>query len=354
MPATGAVDIDGLRVNARDGAAIRDQEHLSCMRKFLTAHDVILHPVAAGKIDDLTFAFKGLIIVDHALWDQVKNRQVEARAARDEKFGLAGNARSGDKRPQHLLTGLVKCGVCGGDYIGMNAGRWRCKAAMRKVCSNGSITAAELEDRALAGLCDRLLTPEIVGRFAVHLQRELDSQMRAAHGRHDELEAFLVETSRRIAKLVKQMEEDDDLPRSVMARLKNLERDEERLERELANLPEHTVVRLPANYEAVDRSAIAELDQHLAPREASPSRNAIRTLIEAVVVHGGNSRGGKHHRLELRGDLFRMLVFAEAAAAGSLSSGAQKRRKPQSGPTEALVVAPLVAGTGFEPVTFRL
>ncbi|WP_039858987.1 hypothetical protein, partial [Novosphingobium pentaromativorans] len=45
------------------------------------------------------------------------------------------------------------------------------------------------------------------------------------------------------------------------------------------------------------------------------SKGTIRTLIEAVVVHGGDSRGGKHRRLELHGDLFRMLDFAQGAAA---------------------------------------
>ena len=77
--------------------------------------------------------------------------------------------------------------------------------------------------------------------------------------------------------------------------------------------PERTVVRLPANYEAAYRSAIAELDLHLASREASPSRNAIRTLNEAALVHGGDSRCVKVRRIELHGDLFRMLEFAEAA-----------------------------------------
>ena len=66
------------------------------------------------------------------------------------------------------------------------------------------------------------------------------------------------------------------------------------------------MVRLPANYEALYRVAIAELEQHLATREASASRNAIRTLVDAVVVHGGDSGGGKYRRLELQGNLFSM------------------------------------------------
>lgn len=287
-----------------------------------------------------------LRIIDQPLWDKVKARQLDARAARDAKFHITGNALSGAKRPEHLLSGLVTCGICGADYVSMG-GRWRCKAAVRKVCDNSSITGALLETRALAGLRDRLLTPQIVSRFAIHLQQELDSQMRSAHGRRDEMEEGLVETRRRIAKLVDQMEKEHSPPRSLMTRLKDLEREEERLERELAILPERRVVRLPANYEAIYRSAIAELDQHLATREAVPSRNAIRTLIEAVVVHGGNSRGGKHRRLELRGDLFSMLEFAQSAA-NSQNAGGHKRQRPQRFHAGAVSVTPLVAGVRFE------
>src|SRR5688572_30269270 len=98
-----------------------------------------------------------------------------------------------------------------------------------------------------------------------------------------------------------------------MARLKDLECDEDRLVQEITNLPERTVVRLPANYEALHRVAIAELEQHLATREGSASRNAIRTLIEAVVVHGRKPAAASIFGAYCGGALFAKLTFAEAA-----------------------------------------
>lgn len=86
-------------------------------------------------------------IVDQALWDRVKLRQAEARAARDAKFKLTGNPLAGAKCPQHLLSGLVRCGVCGEPYVSTGK-RWRCKAAVRKACSNSSILGDQLEARA--------------------------------------------------------------------------------------------------------------------------------------------------------------------------------------------------------------
>lgn len=38
-------------------------------------------------------------------------------------------------------------------------------------------------------------------QFAVHLQRELDSQMRATHGRREALESKLIDIRRRVSKL---------------------------------------------------------------------------------------------------------------------------------------------------------
>src|SRR5690606_39429110 len=89
-------------------------------------------------------------------------RSAEARAARDAKFKLTGNPLAGAKRPTHLLSGLVRCGVCGEHYVS-TGGRWRCKGTLRKACSNGSILGHQLEERALAGLRDHLLTPEVIG-----------------------------------------------------------------------------------------------------------------------------------------------------------------------------------------------
>ena len=97
-------------------------------------------------------------------------------------------------------------------------------------------------------------------------------------------------------------------------------------------------------------TAYAELEQQLATKDAASSRNAIRALIDTVVVHAGDSRGGKVRRLELHGDLYRMLEFTEQAVSGV----SQKRKQPQANGLGAVCVTPVVAGAGFEPATFRL
>ena len=81
-----------------------------------------------------------------------------------------------------------------------------------------------------------------------------------------------------------------------------------------------------------------------------------RALIERVVIQPGDGRGGKRREIQLHGALFEMLAFASSAAAkSSPSEKAQSRNahSPRFAETGGCVT-PLVAGTGFEPVTFRL
>ena len=281
-----------------------------------------------------------LRIIDQPLWDAVKVRQAQARLARDEQFGLTANPLSGAKRPAHLLSGLVECGACGSPVLATGAGRWRCKGHRTGACTNGSVTNSELENRAFAGIRDKLLTPEVVGQFAAAFQRELEEAHRTDNAERARNEIELTETRGRITKLVTRIEEDDDAPRSLSVRLKELEATEQALEATLATLPERQVVRLPANYEALYLRAIADLDQHLASGDGAAARQAIRSLIEKIVVQPGDARGGKRRPMQLHGDLFRMLEVAT-----SEGPDATKPRPVRDG----AVVTPLVAGTRGRP-----
>ena len=287
----------------------------------------------------------GLRIIDQPLWDMVKARQIEARTARDAKFKLIGNPLSGAKRPAHLLSGLIVCGDCDLPFLATGAGRWRCKGHRTGACTNGSVTTSELESRAFAGIRDKLLTPAVITRFAAAFQRELEETHRTDNVERARAEIALSETRERIAKLVTRIEEDDDAPRSLNLRLKELETAERALEATLAITPERQVVRLPANYEALYPRAVAELNHHLASGDGAAARRAIRPLIEKIVVQPGTARGGKRRSMQLHGDLFRMLELT--------STGGPDATKPRPVRDGAFVI-PLVAGTGFEPVTFRL
>jgi hypothetical protein len=67
-----------------------------------------------------------LRIVDDDLRQAVKRRQAEARKrvapkadaqAGDHDTGTAKPGFWSNQRPKHLLTGMMRCGVCGGGYV---------------------------------------------------------------------------------------------------------------------------------------------------------------------------------------------------------------------------------------------
>jgi site-specific DNA recombinase len=70
--------------------------------------------------------------------------------------------------PCYLLTGLMRCGVCGGGYTKISANLFGCAAARNKgTCDNRlNIRTEVLEDIVLAGLKHRLMAPEIFKEFA--------------------------------------------------------------------------------------------------------------------------------------------------------------------------------------------
>ena len=83
----------------------RDQEHLSDMRKLFVAYGVTIPTVAAGQIDDLVFAFKGIV-----------GEQQRARIAYRTCRSLKGKA------------------TCGGSTRGkMLRYGWRCWASTHRV-----------------------------------------------------------------------------------------------------------------------------------------------------------------------------------------------------------------------------
>ena len=151
-----------------------------------------------------------------------------------------------------------------------------------------------------------------------------------------------------MARLARRIEEDEDAPRLLISRLKALEAEEAELAAAATAAPARTVVRLPANYALVYERAVEQLELHLRSEEGNTAREAIRVLINKIVVQPGDERGGKHRGVQLHGDLFQMLDFAATTASGE---NTDKRKglnahKPQTGGSGACVTS-LVAGTGF-------
>lgn len=123
-----------------------------------------------------------LRIIPQELWERVQARMAAQRARSGASAG--GKARSTGRGPKYLFSGLLKCGVCGGNFIVVNAHSYGCathKDRGAHICSNGLKVPRKLvERRLLDGIKSQLLEPEHVELFKEQAVRLLKAKQR--HG----------------------------------------------------------------------------------------------------------------------------------------------------------------------------
>ena len=117
-----------------------------------------------------------LRIVDAALWDRVKHRQGEIAA--DPRVAAIKATRFWEKKREvHLLTGLLRCGCCGGGFAAVGGDYLACSAARKLgTCpQRRSIRRGVREEAVLRLLRDRLMQPAAVAQFIAAYTVEVNS-----------------------------------------------------------------------------------------------------------------------------------------------------------------------------------
>ena len=111
-----------------------------------------------------------LRIVDPLLWDAVKTRQ--------KRLDAKPRALWQTNRPQYLLSGLTKCGVCGGGYAKINSRYYGCSTSKNKgtsVCINRKTIKREiLEGYVLDALQSRLMNADLVSAFCKEYTKHIN------------------------------------------------------------------------------------------------------------------------------------------------------------------------------------
>jgi site-specific DNA recombinase len=254
-----------------------------------------------------------LRIIDDALWEAARTRQEEftrvyEQAVADGKRLLG--AASAARRPMNLLSGLVACGVCGGAISRRGNGRMACLGhTSGKGCTNKTTVVAErLEIRVLAGLRDRLLTPQIAAeamRSFIEETNRLNHERRAS-------EAFdrqRLDKARKAAKGLLNMIEDGEYTPGMVGRLRELENEVAAIEAALAEAP-RDIPDIHPNVAELYRRKVERLTEALAdPDNRTEAATALRALIEKIVVTPTERRG--EHDVRLFGDLETILAWAE-------------------------------------------
>ncbi|WP_296644921.1 recombinase family protein [Roseinatronobacter sp.] len=289
-----------------------------------------------------------LRIIDDALWAQVKQRQGAIRedilTERAEDPGAPKIERA--HRRRYLLSGLLTCGCCGAGYIMISATRYGCSAARnRGTCSNKkTIARKDVETRVLNGLQTRLMHPDLIREYITTWQQEMQTERQETLAARSDQERRLAKVRRDIENIVTAITEGMFHP-SMKTKMDALEGERAELEAKLAALPDPEPVAIHPGLAETYARKVADLATALNDPEArAQAADLLRGLIENVkMMPDPDAPNG--HRIELVGELGAILSL--------YGSDIATNAKARSGATGIRQVT-MVAGTGFEPVTFRL
>ncbi len=309
-----------------------------------------VNPVEQREITDVP----ELRIIDDELWQQAKTRQADVRTEMGKNE--AGNPLNRAHRSKFLLSGLLKCGCCGAGYAVVAKDRYGCATYRSKgTCSNNiSITRQIVEARVLAGLQERLLTPELVATFITTFQQELARLHRESGQTQARLKDQLAAVDRKLEGVLRAIE-DGAWNDVLKTRLNDLEAQQASLRQQLQAAASPTpVVRLHPNAAALYAAKVAELQTALdQPDIRVEAMEVLRTLIERIVLTPDEAAPNSL-AIELFGDLATILNLASSTGRmpGKSAALGAKKNPQETVASEGLLS--VVAGARFELTTFRL
>ncbi len=266
-----------------------------------------------------------LRIIDDELWQKVQHHLILRRS---------GSENPGrQRRPKHLLSGLVSCGSCGSTYIKVDGEYLGCARHRESAdCSNGRrIKASRLESDVISGLRQHLMQPEAIAAFVDEYEARARA-ISAATKRHRASTAKRErDTSVQIERLVTAIADGTHSP-AVRQRLIDLERQLEEIRAEAAAAATDGMVALHPNLADLYRARLDSLREALSePGERVEAATLIRGLIDRIVLHPTAGKRG----LEAE-------IVSQMSALSALAQGKNKA-KPE-------LVISVASPTGFEPV----
>ena len=285
-----------------------------------------------------------LRIVGDEVWEAARARQSETQfqMGRDE----GGNALNRAHRRQFLLSGLLRCGICGGAMTIMAKDRYGCSTHRRKgTCANGStISRQRIEARVLGALKEKMVTPDLVEEFIRTFEEEVNKAGQERVKREQRVRDRLGEIERSIKRIIRVIE-DGGYVRSMTDQLRSLEAEQDSLNAELDSFSAPApAALLHPNAAAIYREKVQNLAESLnAPEIKLEAAEILRTLIEKVIVTP-DPDAPDGMAAELYGDLAEILVLASEPAALKRRVRGEQTKNPQRTDVRGGVLS-VVAGT---------
>lgn len=258
------------------------------------------NPESEWQIEDVPH----LRIITDALWNRTQAILGEVGKRRPEQC----------RRPKHMLSGLARCGTCGGAWVIRGPDRWGCSRNREggpSACANGrTVSTSIMESRVLAGLQERLLDPELVEIYVREYHRDYARRAAELERSTDDLRRRIDAADARVTRLVTAIADGGGEFEEIRDALANAKADRERLAAKLERQETLPVVALHPKIAADYRDQVARLNAALAgnPEARLEAIPRLRALIESVVISPAVETRGV--AIEVTGQLNAMLALA--------------------------------------------
>jgi DNA invertase Pin-like site-specific DNA recombinase len=259
-----------------------------------------------------------LRIIPDELWREVKQRQATTRAllVADRNGVRAERAR----RPVYLLSGLLKCGACGGGMSKISTHHYGCSNARNRGTCDNRLTMRRdvLEESVLAGIKSRLMHPDLVKEFIAEYYREFNRLAATRDAERQGAKRQLAKVEREIREMIDAIKSGIRSP-TMAAELDTLEERKSALQKDMDG-PPAPPVRLHPNLAEVYRQKVENLREALNDEGSRAEATAIlRDLIDEVRLIPKDGELA----IYLVGDLAAILELCAKKDPGALAAGVQ-------------------------------
>ena len=225
-------------------------------------------------------------LVSRETFDAVQ-QVMRSRAPKVQRPGRVGST--------YLLSGLLKCGVCGRAYIGQKAkggqfAYYICGTLYRDgagTCEARYLNAPKVEDFIVEKIRERILTEETIVDLVTLVAEEMDAKAGELAGRVEVIEGELTDVRRRLGRLYDALENSDLTLEALSPRILSLRHREEQLEAaldEAVRQLEERRIELPTTEEM--KVYVADLREYLKEGTIPERKALIRNFVEDIKVVG--------------------------------------------------------------------
>ncbi len=223
-------------------------------------------------------------LVSREVFDAVQ-QGMRSRAPKVQRPGRVGST--------YLLSGLLKCGLCGRAYIGQKAkggqfAYYICGTLYRDgagTCEARYLNATRVEDFIVEKIRERILTEETIVELVTLVAEEIDAMAGELAGRVEVIEGELADVRKRLGRLYEALENSDLTLEVLSPRIFSLRHREEQLEAALDDALrqlEQRRIELPTTEEM--KEYVADLREFLKEGTIPERKALIRNFVEDIKV----------------------------------------------------------------------